>query len=150
MQEHDPNKWSPRERVCYLLDHWSDIFEPNVASSLSTQRGGSGLDPRLPLMAHDPSVVELQRCISLLPKTHRHHLMAYRAHADWRQRKAKIRYRGPHGRVVESEGWEKQRIVPSWVRMDVVSDAESLLMKLFRGQVFIPKALWDGLTRVQG
>lgn len=148
-QELHPEKWSPLERIRYLLDHWSDIFEPDIASSFSSG-GGSGLDPRLPAMAHHSSVVELSYCLSALAIDHPidfSHLKAYRCAAQWRQVKAKIPVKLPSGRMTEIDGWRKERIVPSWISLDRVAFAENWLLAEFRGEVFIPKDLWDGLTK---
>ena len=146
-----PDKWTNRERIQFLLDRWDDIFAPNMASSLSgLTGGGSGLEPRLPVMAHHRSVRELDRCLGVLveraPTLYRH-LKAYRCNAEWRQVKAKIKFRGPNGREVGGDGWKKERIVPSWISLKSVRLAEDLLVAVFRGDVFIPDDLWNGLTK---
>lgn len=107
----------------------------------------------LTAMSRDRTVVELDRCLNLLagasPPLYRH-LKAYRCDVEWRQVRSKYKVRGPLGKDIEVMGWRKERIVPPWVDMAKVSDAESLLTALFRGQVFLPKELWDGLTKLKG
>lgn len=145
----DPMKWTRLERLRFLLDSWSLIFDPNVTSPFGTGGGGDGI-PMLPKMAHDPSVVELELELAQLakdfPALYRH-LKAYRCDAEWRQVRSNIKFRGPNGRMVDGVGWAKQRLVPSWVDLWRVQAAETLLDHRFRGEVFIPKELWDGLIR---
>ena len=145
-----PSEWSKRQRIQFLLDRWDDIFGPDIASSLNGNRGGSGLDSALPEMAHDRSVVELQRCLSSLalddPAGHKH-LKFFRCNAEWRQVSAKIKFRGPNGRQLEGVGWKRERIVPAWIDPRLVVRAEQYLEREFKGALFIPKDLWDGLTK---
>ena len=145
-----PNDWTQRQRIQFLLDHWPDIFEPNIASSLSTAGGGSGLEPRLPKMAEHGSVRELTRCLDNLarddPAAHRH-LKAFRCNAEWRQVKAKIKFLGPKGNLIEGDGWRRERIIPSWINARLVLRAEEAIVRMFRDEVFIPKDLWDGITK---
>jgi hypothetical protein len=149
LSDQHPEKWTPLDRIRFLLDRWGEIFEPDIASSFSSG-GGSGLDPRLPDMAHHSSVVELEYCLSALAIDHPalfSHLKAFRCNAEWRQVKAKIPLRLPSGRMTEIDGWRKERLVPAWVKADYVFQAEEFIEKHFRGEVFIPKDLWDGLTK---
>lgn len=146
-----PAKWTKRQRIQFLLDRWGDIFEPDIASSLSASGGGSGLDAALPKMAHHWSVVELLRCMRLLAQTDlsaHNHLKAFRCSAEWRQVRAMIRVRLQSGRWDEIPGWRRERIVPHWIDPRLVLRAEKALEESFRGDVFIPKDLWDGLTKV--
>ena len=145
-----PSQWTARQRIQFLLDRWGDIFEPDIASSLSAAGGGSGLDPALPKMAQHGSVRELIRCLDNLalddPAAHKH-LKAFRCSAEWRQVRAVIRVRLQSGRWDGIPGWKRERIVPRWIDPRLVVRAEEAIARMFRGEVFIPKDLWDGLTK---
>lgn len=150
--EDDPTKWTPLDRIRFLLDHWSDIFDPNAAAGMAATGSGDGI-PLMPQMSRHPTVVELQRCLSSLalddPPAHRH-LKAFRCNAEWRQVRAKIKFRGPNGREIEGDGWRRERIEPAWISARLVFRAEEYLEQAFRGEVFIPRDLWKGLTEVAG
>lgn len=145
-----PHDWSNLDRVRFLLDKWSDIFEPDITSSLSEHRGGSGRDAEMSKMTRHPSVVELSLCLEKLralePALHGH-LMAFRCNAEWRQVRSRIKVKLQSGREDTILGWKKERIVPSWISFVKVRKAEDLVMELFRGDVWIPKDLWDGLVK---
>jgi hypothetical protein len=101
-------------------------------------------------MAHDRSVKEIAAALTALRVLHpveHAHLKAYRCNAEWRQVKTKIKFRGPSGRMVESPGWKRERLVPSWVVMERVVDAENRLVYWLPDIIMIPKELWDGLTK---
>lgn len=136
-----------------MLDQWPEIWEPNVASSLSGMRGGSGLDPRLPEMAGHPAVQQLVTALSLLkelyPSLH-DHLMAYRCNAAWRQERTVVKFLGPQGRMLEGPGWTKTRLVPSWIEPSKVQVAELWLVRAIPGPFSLPKELWNGLTKLKG
>lgn len=146
----DPRQWTNRQRLQFLMDSWGDIFGPNIASSLSEQRGGSGLSSELPAMSHAPSVRELQRCLEELrkedPVAYRH-LKAFRCRAEWRQVRAKVRVQLQSGRWDTIPGWKRERIVPAWINFAKAVRGERFVADIFRGDVFIPKDLWDGLTK---
>lgn len=136
---------SKRDKIVHLLDHWDDIYNPPLTNQGGTGNGGNAL---LPLMSRHASVVELVRCLALLqveaPVQHAH-LKAFHC-AEWRtHRWAEVKRRkgGKRERVERSE---RQRLVPSWVRLEKVRRAEDRLVALFRGPVFIPEELWDALT----
>ena len=144
-----PDQWSKLDRIRFLLDHWSDIFDPGVTSPAGIFGDGSGV-PLMPMMSHHPSILELQRCLDALaswsPSAYRH-LKAYRCNSEWRQVRAMVEIKLPSGRTDEIPGWRKERITPRWVSLSKVADAEAHLLATVRGEVFIPKELWDGLTK---
>jgi hypothetical protein len=148
LESDDPTKWTKQQKIEYLLDHWSDIFDPNVTSPLGVAGDGSGV-PLMPKMSRHPSVVELSRCLGVLagvsPGLFKH-LKAYRCNAEWRQVRTTIKFRGPQGHMLESPGWKRERLVPSWVLRPYVERADSLITREFEGEPFIPKELWRGLT----
>lgn len=146
--ETDPKAWKRLERIQYLLDHWSEIFDPNVTSG-GVPGDGDGV-PLLPQMSRHPTVVELAGCLGSLAAEDApayRHLKAFRCNAEWRQVKAKIRFRGPSGHFLEGDGWRRERIVPDWISARLVMRGEEFLAREFDGEVFIPKDLWDGLTK---
>ena len=151
-RENDPAKWGKLERIRFLLDRWDEIFDPNVTSPKGSPGDGSGT-PRLPHMARHPSVVELARCLDVLAQTAPslyHHLKAFRCSAEWRQVRALVSVQLTSGRWDKIPGWARERVVPDWINLDKVADAEALLACLFDGEVFIPKDLWVGLTAPAG
>jgi hypothetical protein len=149
----DPAKWSKLEKIRYLLDHWHDIFDVTLGSSLSGSRSGapgSRAPGRLPKMSTHESVRELGYCLRVLhdsdPVAFRH-LKAYRTNVEWRNVDAVVSIRLPSGKWDKVETRSRSRIVPSWVDRDHVSKAEDRLVTLFRGDVFIPDELWNALTK---
>lgn len=136
-----------RDRIVYLLDHWDEIFDPNVTSPLgSPSSGGVQL---MPLMSRHPSVVELARCLVVLrrvaPRQH-DHLKAYYL-AEWRIRTDVVRKKRRGGKFETTELRRRERVVPRWVRLEKVRRGEGVLVEAFSGEVFIPSELWDALTR---
>lgn len=135
------------DRIVYLLDHWDEIFDPNVTSPKGSPSGGGvALMPR---MSRHPSVVELVRCLHALqtvaPRQH-DHLKAYYC-AEWRIRVDTIRRKRPGGKFESQEVRRRERVVPRWVRLEKVRRGEAVLVESFRGEVFIPDELWDALTK---
>lgn len=148
----DPTKWTKLERIRFLLDHWTEIFDPDAASGMSVT-GGEGGIPLLPLMAHHPSVVELAGCLGSLAADQPvwyMHLKAYRCSVEWRTVDRKVRHRLQSGHVEMVARRVRERIVPRWIRSSCVADAEMYLAGAFNGEVFIPKDLWKGLLEPEG
>lgn len=149
----DPTKWNKVERIRFLLDHWTDIFDGGVVSrgiDGSSKSVPRSREPgRLPEMASHPSVTELQRCLSSLaegdPAGYKH-LKAYRC-CEWRTVDTIRSVKLVSGKWDIVPDRMRERIVPRWVSPGLVADAEKTLEALFRGEVFIPKDLWDGLTK---
>jgi hypothetical protein len=145
-----PDKWSKRQRIQYLLDHWSDIWEPPIVGALGGIGAGTDNVTSTSAMARHKSVIELAGCLGNLLAEHPiayRHLKAFRCAAEWRQRRAMIRIKLPSGRWDEIPGWKRERVVPRWVLERYVEEGETRLVDLFQGEVFIPKELWDGLTK---
>lgn len=142
---------SKRARIVHLLGHWEDIFDPDGASSFGSPGDGSGV-ALLPLMSRHPSVVELVRCLRVLGEeapVQLSHLKAYHC-AEWRIRVDHVRVKRPRrqgGKLMSElvESRTRERIVPSWVRLEKVRRAEDRLVELFRGRVAIPEDLSDAL-----
>lgn len=149
LEEH-PSRWSKLERIQFLLDSWDEIFDPNVTSPAEGTGDGTGI-ALMPKMARHPSVTELVRCLGLLSAKHRilyRHLKAYRCQAEWRLKDKPTLIRGPHGKIIPGEPVrERERITPSWINLLRVDAAEQIVAAYFQGEVFIPKELWDGLTK---
>lgn len=143
---------SKREKIVHLLGHWEDIFNPPGVTGTSSSSSGGGL-ALLPLMSRHRSVVELVRCLGVLAveaPVQLSHLRAYHG-AEWRIRVDHVRVKRPRrqGGKVRSELVEtrtRERIVPSWVRLEKVRRAEGRLVELFVGQVDLPEELWDALV----
>jgi hypothetical protein len=142
-----------RVRICYLLDHWDDIFSPPVGGEGTG--GGDGTAHLSPMVRHR-SVLELQRCLVILkaeaPRQH-DHLKAFYT-AEWRTvRTAKFHsLRGKWRQIANprsdhEEDWDRrrERIVPGWVKLDKVRRGERRLCELFQGVVFLPEPLWEAL-----
>lgn len=163
-EELDPEKdWGNREKICFLLDHWSDIWEPDIPSSLSdeTVRGNSSSSRppgHMPMdketkttLASHPSVRRLEGALvqlaSCRPELARH-LKAYRINAQWRTVDHWYPVITSSGKL-DSKGYlgrKRQRVVPRWYYPPFVAEAEDLLVKFFHGEVFVPQELWKGLT----
>lgn len=153
-REPHPEKWDTLTRIQYLLDHWRDIFDPNIASSLNGIRGGGSEAIGLPEMARSRSVVKLAALLgelaTELPLAYRH-LKAYRCNVEWRQVRAMVRIQLTSGRWDEIPGWKIERIVPSWVSARYVEAGERFLEEGFGDEeVFLPPELWDGLVKALG
>lgn len=138
---------SKRDKIVYLLDHWDDIHDPSVTSPGGSPGDGSGV-PLLPLVTRSPSVRELVRCLAILKTeacSQHDHLMAYHT-AEWRVHRWSEQKRRKGGKLETVNRHERQRITPSWVRLEKVRRAEERLCELFVGAVFIPRPFWDALT----
>lgn len=142
---------SKRERIAYLLDHWVDIYDPGGTSVFGSPGDGSG-SPLLPLMSRHRSVLELCRCLAVLAEqapVQASHLKAYHC-AEWRIRVDHVRVRRPRragkAKYELVEQRVRERVVPSWVRLEKVRRGEDRLAELFVGQVDIPEELWDALV----
>lgn len=149
-----PEEWDKRERIQFLLDRWDDIFAPSLPSLMASgpvSGSASSMSPKpLPAMASHASVKELARCLEALlsasPGDYRH-LKTYRCGAEYRQVRAMIRVKLHSGRYDGIPGWKRERLVPRWINAQRVERAEAFIERLFRGEVFIPRELWDGLMR---
>lgn len=156
--ESAPADWTKLERIRYLLDLRSFIFDPNTTSPFGTPGDGSGV-ALLPLMSRHHSVVELERVLKLLftasPGDYRH-LAAYRWCAEWRTVTELQRRRRPNGKHEIVPVRVRARLQPRWldVKFDKngvpiggrVARAESFLEQKFRGDVDIPMELWRALN----
>lgn len=151
-----PEEWDKLCRVRYLLDHWNDIFDPGVTSTWATFTGTSHQAPAstrpspLPRMASDVTVRKIEQALTTLadhkPVLARH-LKAYRCNAEWRTKDELVLVRLPSGRWDAQERRRRDKIVPRWVKLDYVNEAELLLIKLIHGDVSIPQDLWHALTK---
>lgn len=141
-----PLPTSKRDKIEYLLDHWQDIYDPDV--SKGRPGVGDSAGATMPFMAKHPSVVELARCLAVLrleATVHHSHLMAFHT-AVWRIRVDHVRVRRAGGKYELVETRERERLVPDWVRLEKVRRGQAALVVAFRGPVFIPDDLWDALT----
>jgi hypothetical protein len=121
---------SRRQTITELLDHLTD-YEP--APKTGGERGGSGGTPRTPLIASNPTIRELYRCLNRLASTstitlrsgnvawgstiHAHLTAFY--HSEYRTVRPKKKKRIIRGRVtwVESSpnDWRRDRVVSGWL-----------------------------------
>lgn len=144
-----PADWSKREKLKYLLEQRTMIFDPDACSPFGAPGDGSGV-ALLPLMARHPSVVELERTLKILlnvqPGDYRH-LAAFYWGCEYRIVWLPTRIRGPRGKIIQGDPKpERRRVLHSWVKMARVTNAECFLEDRFRGEVFIPDELWDALN----
>jgi len=159
--ENDPAKWSKLEKIRFLLDHWHDIFDAGLTRNMEGSRStpSSRAPGHMTPMARHSSVAELENCLRTLHDTEPElfkHLKAYRCNVEWRNVDAHVRVRLPSGKWDTIETRSRSRLVPRWVDVELnklgevvggkVYRAELHLVMLFRGEVFIPDALWKGLT----
>lgn len=148
MTDTAPADWSKLERIRYLLDLRSFIFDPNTTSPFGVLGDGSGV-ALLPLMSRHHSVVELERVLQLLfhaaPGNYRH-LAAYRWCAEWRTVTELQRRRRPNGKHEIVPVRVRARIKPRWLDMQRVGQGEAFLEAKFRGDVDIPMELWRALN----
>lgn len=151
-----PEEWSKLDRLRYVLDHWQDIFDPGVTSTWATFTGTSHQAPAskrpspLPLMAGDLTVRKIERALTVLADREpvlARHLKAYRCNAEWRCKNEWQVVTLPSGKKDIVERRVREKIVPRWVNLSSVAEAESLLLRLVRGDVSIPSDLWHALTR---
>lgn len=153
-EKKDPEQWNAKDKIRYLLDHWSDIWEPSIPSSLSdeTARGNSSSSRPpglLPPMSRHPSVRELARALNILATAEpvlARHLKAYRCNAQWRTVDCWFPVKTSSGKLDLVPGRKRERIVPKWHYPPHVAAAEDLLVKFFHGEVFVPQDLWKSLT----
>jgi len=139
---------SKREKLCYLLDHWDEIHDPNAVSSVGSPGDGTST-PQLGPMSRSASVVELVRCLAVLrgeAPSQSAHLMALHC-AEWRVKRWSESKRRKGGKLETVARAERERIVPRWVDMGKVRRAEDRLVVLFRGPVSIPEPLYLALTK---
>lgn len=98
-------------------------------------------------MANHPSVLELDRCLTVLRDTDGvafRHVKAYRVGVEWRNVTRWVRTRRLRGKGFELvERRVKEPIVPSWVSREAVQRGEDRLVSEFQGEVYLPDELWD-------
>lgn len=156
MSETRPEEWDKLERIRYLLDHWQDIFDAGITSTWATFTGTSHQAPSsrgplpLPEMARHSSVKKIERALTVLADREpvlARHLKAYRCNAEWRTTDRWTDRLLPSGRRDIVEQRVREKIVPRWVSLLKVLEAEDLLLRLVHGDVSIPMDLWRGLTK---
>lgn len=153
---------SRRERIELLLEHWPDFWECAARDDGPSGDGGVYL---LPGMSRHPSVIELGRALGALATfapSKSTHLFAYYA-APFRTVRSAKETRTKHGRKVKLAGnpadpkswaYSRERVLPSWVRLQKVHDGVTLIAQepadqqqaerrpwQYRGAVFIPQPL---------
>lgn len=155
MSEANPLEWSKIDRIRYLLDHWQDIFDPGVTSTWATFTGTSHQAPAskrpspLPRMASDLTVRKIERALTVLADREpvlARHLKAYRCNAEWRCKNVWQVVTLPSGKKDIVERRVRDKIVPRWVSLSSVAEAENRLLSLVQGDVSIPGELWYALT----
>jgi len=146
--ESAPAQWSKLDRIRYLLDQWDAIFDPSATSPFGIPGDGSGV-ALLSLMSRHHSVVELERCLKLLfivaPGDYRH-LKTFRVGCEWRIQEVHQRRRRPNGKFEIVPVRQRARIMPAWIDKRRVERGELFLEAKFRGDVDIPRELWDALN----
>lgn len=130
-----------------MLDHRNDFYDPDGATSATgIDRGAAGV-ALLPKMSRHPSVVELERCISLLratAKNHCAHMLAFYG-CEWRTVWVPVKT-GNGKWVVNADGSrqtrpERRRVVPGWVLVRMVERGVDFVVFAFTGEVFVPDEL---------
>jgi len=156
MTEARPEDWTKLDRIRYLLDHWQDIWDAGVTSTWATFTGisrvttGSHSPTPLPRMAHHPTIRKIERALTTLADCEPvkvRHLKAYRCNAEWRCKDQLVLVRLPSGKHDLVERRVRDKIVPRWVNLNYVTEAEQLLTKLVSGHAEIPPDLWKALTK---
>jgi hypothetical protein len=143
--ETDPVHWTPGEKLIFLLDHWVDIFDPGSPNGV---RGSGWETPHLPEMAHEPSVVELDRTLGVLyvvEKGNYQHLKAHHT-AEWRITAVWREFKLPSGRKEKLKVRERQRLAPAWLDYGRVRAGHEFVEHEFQGEPYIPQPLWHALT----
>ncbi len=133
-----------RERVEFLLEHWTDFYETMHSHDRIHDSDGAALT-LMPPMSRHPSVVELKRCVDLakvsMPVRHSHMMAFYGA--EWRTVTRQKKIRNPHGKLVMSDVRVRERIKQPWIRGQKVRDAVDFITAAFEGPVFIPAELLE-------
>ena len=141
------------DRLRFLLDHWDAIWDgspsPEPFGAIRGSSAGSRPPGRLPEEASHPTIKELCRCLSLLasasPGDYRH-LKAYRCAAEWRNVDTWRRVKLPSGKYDWVEHRVSERIVPNWIKPERVEAGERFLVRVFRGEIFLPDDLYRAFT----
>lgn len=140
------------ERVRFLLDHWDAIFDGSPSSEpfVSVSSSFSSSPPgQLPDEARHHTIKELERCLRLLaaacPGDYRH-LKAFRCGAEWRNVDTWRRVKLPSGKYDWVPDRIRERIVPRWLKPERVAAGESFIVRVFRGEIFIPDDLYAAFT----
>jgi len=139
-------------KVRFLLDHWDAIFDGSPSSepyvSISSSFGSSP-PGKLPDEASHPTIKELERCLRLLasasPGDYRH-LKAFRCGAEWHSVDTWRRMKLPSGRYDWVPHRVIERIVPRWLSPARVLAGELFILRVFRGEVFLPDDLYKAFT----
>jgi len=147
---------SKRAKIGFLLDQWDAIFDGSPSSEqefVSISSSFSSRSPgRLPKEAGHPTIRELERCLRLLasacPGDYRH-LKAYRCGAEWRNVDTWRRVKLPSGKYDWVPDRIRERIVPRWLRPERVAAGESFILRVFRGEIFLPDDLYQAFTGQQ-
>lgn len=149
----NPENWDALDRLRHLLDHWQDVFDAPISNSQpkgARSSSSSHSPPPLPKMAGEDCVRKIERALTTLADSEpvlARHLKAYRCNAEWRTRDT-----GKWVLAVDDSGptlvpqRERVRIVPKWVSVAKVVQAERLLLKLVHHDVSLPAPLWKALT----
>lgn len=145
---------SKRERIEFLLEHWTDFFDPDgTMSERGAVSGSEGGIPLLPKMSRQRSVVELGRALGEVHArwpNHFKHLNAFYL-APWRttrQPKVKshkgrtVRLRADPSRDLDWD-YKRVRIVPPWVSSRMVCLGVDGVTFVFVGEVYIPNELLE-------
>ena len=144
-------------KLQFLLDHWDAIFDGSISSeepfaAISKSSFSSSIPGRLPDEAHHPTIKELERCLRLLasacPGDYRH-LKAFRCGAEWRNVDTWRRVKLPSGKYDWVEHRVSERLVPRWLRPERVLAGEKFILRVFRGEIFLPDDLYKAFTGQQ-
>lgn len=136
---------SKRCAVVFLLDRWEEIHDPDV----SRGRLGSGDSggAMLPVMSRAPSVLQLGSLLVAL-RVADARVFSHLAGFHWAERRMFrwVEPRKRRGKVEQVDRAEVRRVVPSWVRMELVVRGQDVLVEGFGGDVMVPRDLWEALT----
>ena len=143
------------EKLRFLLDQWDAIFDGSPSSEpyvLISSSFGSSPPGKLPEEAKHQTIRELERCLRLLasarPGDYRH-LKAFRCGAEWRNVDTWRRVKLPSGKYDWIPDRIRERIVPRWLKPERVLAGELFLVRVFRGEIFLPDDLYKAFTGQQ-
>jgi hypothetical protein len=143
------------ERIRFLLDQWDAIFDgsPSSEQLVSISSSFSSRPPgRLPDEAKHQTIKELERCLRLLasasPGDYRH-LKAYRCGAEWRCVDTWRRVKLPSGKYDWVPDRIREKIAPRWLKPERVLAGELFILRVFRGEIFLPDDLYKAFTGQQ-
>ncbi len=133
-----------RDRLLLLLEHWTDIWDPDAGLS---DLGGDGSGVRLmPAWCSHPSIVELERGLKQLAGPDRSVILAYygsETRIVWRE----VSHKRSNGKRERLTLPQRERILPRGFQETRLAAAITRLETLLRGTLDIPQDLYNALNK---